>query len=214
VPEAPPESAASPAPPAPTAPPASAAPPEQAAPAAPPAPEGAVAPVGTFAAGQPPASPAQVPATAEALGEPASPPVPGAPAEDALDGEPDDLGETVVVRRTPVAAWHLVSEEGARYALSESVVVLGRRPAGDEPGVQYLAVSDPSRTLSKQHACLTLADGAWTVADLGSTNGVFVESEGVETRVPTGRSVPVSGRLVLGTLGLRIERADAQGGAR
>jgi hypothetical protein len=166
------------------------------------------------AAAEPEAAPVELPASETVRQEPAQPveTFDGPGDIDDID-DPDDIGETVVVHRAPAVAWHLVADDGARYPLHESVVVLGRRPAGEEPGVQYLPVADASRTLSKQHACLTLADGGWTVADLGSTNGVFVENGGVEARVPTDESVPVTGRLVLGTLGLRIERTGTGGGA-
>jgi hypothetical protein len=132
------------------------------------------------------------------------------PVEEHSDIDIDDAAETVVVERAPVVAWSLVTDDGGRYPLEADVVVLGRRPAGDEPGVQYLAVPDTSRTLSKQHACLARDGDSWIVTDLGSTNGVFLDLDGVERPLPPGDSAPVSGRLLLGTVGLRIERGDAR----
>ena len=122
----------------------------------------------------------------------------------------DDSAATIVVHRPAALAWALVTDAGERYPLEAGVVVLGRRPSGDEPGVQYLAVPDTSRTLSKQHACLTLEGDRWTIADLDSTNGVFLEVDGREQRVVAGESVAVDGRLLLGTVGLRIESGEAR----
>lgn len=126
----------------------------------------------------------------------------------------DEAAETIVVERPAAVSWSLVTDDGGRYPLERDVVVLGRRPAGEEPGVQYLAVPDTTRTLSKQHACLTRdADGdrdRWTVTDLASTNGVFLDLDGVERRVAPGESAAVTGRLLLGTVGLRIEREGAR----
>lgn len=126
----------------------------------------------------------------------------------------DDASETVVVERsapsTADPTWVLVTDDGGRHALDASVVVLGRRPAGEEPGVQYLAVPDTSRTLSKQHACLTRDGDSWTVTDLSSTNGVFVERDGVERRLEPGETVAVTGRIVLGTVGAALEREESR----
>lgn len=120
----------------------------------------------------------------------------------------DDAAETIVVERPAVVSWTLVTDDGRRHPLEADVVVLGRRPAGEEPGVQYLAVPDTSRTLSKQHACLTREGDGWIVTDLQSTNGVFLDLGGVERQLAPGDSAPVSGRLLLGTVGLHIERED------
>ena len=172
----------------------------------------------------PPASSATPPTSAPAdLALPAetvAPTPPPAPAEPDPDLDPlDAAAETIVVDRrvpsapdlpTPAPSWVLVTDDGARHPLDAPVVVLGRRPAGDEPGVQYLAVPDTSRTLSKQHACLTRDGDDWTITDLDSTNGVFVEREGVEQRLAAGETAVVTGRIVLGTVGAALEREESR----
>ncbi|MFF2052859.1 DUF5684 domain-containing protein [Leifsonia sp. NPDC058194] len=207
------------APPAPVAPPvpitpppdlvAAAPPPEQHVPsaAAPSAePDADLAPIRTpFMDAPEPAAPEPV------VPEPVAPTI--APAEERTDIDielDDDAAETIVVERAAVVTWTLVTDAGDRHPLEADVVVLGRRPAGEEPGVQYLAVPDTSRTLSKQHACLTRQGDGWIVTDLQSTNGVFLELDGVERQLAPGDSASVSGRLLLGTVGLRIEREDAR----
>lgn len=180
----------------------------------------------TQAATPTPTSPSANPATPAA---PAGPDLPAetiaptphpTPAEPDPDLDPlDAAAETIVVDRrvpsapdpsTPDPSWVLVTDDGARHPLDAPVVVLGRRPAGDEPGVQYLAVPDTSRTLSKQHACLTRDGDGWTITDLDSTNGVFVERDGVEQRLASGGTAVVSGRIVLGTVGAALEREESR----
>lgn len=203
-------------PPVAVAPPVPAAPPTELVAAAPPPPEQlvptAVAPPAEPVAELPPIrtpfmdAPAGVPAQEAAVPE-------SAPAEERIDIDidiDDDAAETIVVERPVVVTWTLITDDGGRHPLEADVVVLGRRPSGEEPGVQYLAVPDTSRTLSKQHACLTREGDGWIVTDLQSTNGVFLDLDGVERQLAPGDSAPVSGRLLLGTVGLRIAREDAR----
>ena len=66
---------------------------------------------------------------------------------------------------------------------------------------------DLTRTLSKLHARLDLADDAWTITDLNSTNGVLlVEDDGAETLIEPGSTVAVTGAFVLGKVGMSIHR--------
>ncbi|MGB3911274.1 MAG: FHA domain-containing protein [Pseudolysinimonas sp.] len=125
--------------------------------------------------------------------------------DDASNDAADDLDRTVVVDRRPVAPWQLVIEGGPTLRLAGSRVVLGRRPAGAGGGAQELAIPDPSRTLSKVHARLDLADGVWTVTDLNATNGVIViGADGSENLLDPGESAPIVERLVLGKVVMRV----------
>ncbi|WP_025159496.1 FHA domain-containing protein, partial [Leifsonia aquatica] len=173
----------------------------------------------------PPAVPAPDPGAAEPVPSPfldrpvsdaaplpvaAPPAVPVDPADPEGPDEADDAAETIVVHRPAVTTWVLLTDDGERFPLEADIVVLGRRPSGDEPGVQYLAIPDTTRTLSKQHACLTRDGDGWTVADLDSTNGVFLEQDGRERRVAAGGSTELVGRLLLGSVGLRLERGEGR----
>jgi hypothetical protein len=101
--------------------------------------------------------------------------------------------------------WQLVVEGGPTLRLAGSRVVLGRRPAGAGDGAQELAIHDPTRTLSKVHARLDLADGVWTVTDLNATNGVIViGADGSENLLDPGASAPVVERLMLGKVAMRV----------
>jgi hypothetical protein len=118
----------------------------------------------------------------------------------------DELDSTVVVERVSPVRWQLVTDDGHILPLRSPRVLLGRKPSGE--GLALVVVPDSTKTLSKNHARLDLADGVWTVTDLDSTNGVIiVEDDGTETLLPEGGSAPVAGGFVLGKVGLRIEVA-------
>jgi hypothetical protein len=146
--------------------------------------------------------PAAPPAVASSDARPVATPLIAAPREpDAAD----DLDRTIVVDRRPTTPWQLVIEGGPTLRLVGSRVVLGRQPAGAGGGAHELAIPDPTRTLSKVHALLELADGAWTVTDLNATNGVIaIDVDGTENLLDPGASAPIVERLVLGKVAMRI----------
>ena len=104
------------------------------------------------------------------------------PPEDA-DSEPEqgDFGHTMVYAPDREAR-RLVEPEargrallvgaGRRRMLSGDALVLGRSREAD------IVLDDPN--VSRRHAELRSEDGRWTIADLGSTNGVKVNGRQVE----------------------------------
>jgi len=211
-------------PPAPPAPPASSGPPAPpATAAAPPAPSAATTPDG-FIAPPPgismPPSAAAPPATAP----PAAAAFPAAPAAAAASAEPvfpavfapdngddDDLDNTIVVDRRPVVPWKLRTDDGFVASLTASKVVLGRNPSSSEMDVQAIAIPDSTKTLSKTHARLDLVDGAWTLTDLHSTNGVVViEADGSETLIDVDQTVALQSRFLLGKVGMAVSFEEEQ----
>ena len=66
---------------------------------------------------------------------------------------------------------------GQQLTLTTARATIGRHPSSD---VAFDAHLD--RDVSTRHAELTLANGEWTIRDLGSTNGTFVNGEPVVTR--------------------------------
>ena len=117
----------------------------------------------------------------------------------------DDYGATVVVDRRPRIHWLLKVDEADAIPLTRTHVLLGRKPVSSDPTLQAVPVPDTSRTLSKLHARLDLVDDQWTITDLNSTNGVVLVSEdGTETIAEPGASVPVTGRFLLGNVGMSI----------
>lgn len=135
--------------------------------------------------------------------------------EGPLPSETDDNGgaddETVVVDRRPRVQWHLHVEGTPPMPLVAERVLLGRRPSPTAPGTQVLAIPDTTRTLSKSHARLDLVDGAWTITDLDSTNGILlVDDAGEESEITAGEAVPVPGRFILGEVSMHISFEEAE----
>jgi len=75
---------------------------------------------------------------------------------------------------------------GARYVLDGvDVVEIGRgvqrrAEMQTQNGRRRLRLELPDRRISSRHASLRRSEGVWTIEDLGSKNGVFVEGERVE----------------------------------
>lgn len=166
----------------------------------------------------PPAPAAAVPPAPAVAPQSMQPPTP-APAQlapvlrsGAVEPEPAPL--TRRARRgaeeTPVpAGWSLVLPSGDIVAVAAAALVLGRNPRATESGVQYVAVTDEARTVSKEHARLVWDGTAWTITDLGSTNGVsLLDASGAEQAVAAGGSAPVTDRFVLGDAVVQLRRAS------
>jgi len=104
--------------------------------------------------------------------------------------------------------WILQTEDGQRVQLSAPVVLVGRNPSPSRthPEAQLVSVTDPGKTVSKLHARLELADGAWTIIDLNSTNGVvLIDETGAENELTEGVSTPLTERFLLGELPCQIQ---------
>ncbi|MDR5706934.1 DUF5684 domain-containing protein [Agromyces aerolatus] len=183
------------------------------------------------AAGHPAAFAAPVPPTGQpapagprpagAAGAPSA--APPAPADDQHGGldfaeaatilvhgdEANDVEATVIVDRRPRREWRLELDDGEVLSLTGEVIVLGRNPSAGA-GEQRLAVPDRTRTLSKTHARLAHRNGVWTITDLRSTNGVLiVDTTGEETLIEPDVETSVSGRFVLGEVGMRVIEGGA-----
>jgi hypothetical protein len=91
----------------------------------------------------------------------------------------------------------LLLAEGKRMVVPRAGAIIGRSRECD------IVLADPN--ISRQHAELRPDDaGGWTVADLGSTNGVRINGRAVAgPRVPT--PVRSGDRIDLGTVDMRFE---------
>lgn len=139
------------------------------------------------------------PAPPAAAAPPARIPAP-APTAD----EDEEFDATVVVSRRRGARRVLVLDDGRRFALSATSIVIGRNPEG-QPGEQRLPIPDRTRTLSKTHARLVVQGDEWRLTDLRSTNGVVVVADdGAETLLDPGESVIGAGRFILGEVGMHV----------
>ncbi|MCL2422978.1 MAG: DUF5684 domain-containing protein [Micrococcales bacterium] len=117
----------------------------------------------------------------------------------------DVADHTVVVNRRSQHPWSLVLDDGRAFDVWGSSVVVGREPTATDTGVQMLAISDDTRTISKMHARFDLVEGAWSVTDLNSTNGIVVTgSDGRSFSVRRGGTSVVGNKLKLGSVGMRL----------
>ncbi|MBN9612315.1 MAG: FHA domain-containing protein, partial [Actinobacteria bacterium] len=177
-------------------------PPPPAAPAAPVAPAWAppAAPASAAPVWAPPTPPA--PAGATPVAVPEQPLGASDPFEEFFAGD-DELEATVVVVRGSVATeWNLIDVDGTAFPLHRSNV-LGRRPKADgaSDDAQLVALSDPSRVLSRSHALVEIDKDELWVTDLGSTNGTDVlDSQGAITECAprSPRLITADQRLSLG----------------
>jgi pSer/pThr/pTyr-binding forkhead associated (FHA) protein len=128
------------------------------------------------------APPPQVPQPPATAAVPPAPPVPAAPSATTPSQE-----VRLVVESGPLV--------GLALKLSPPSVVVGRDPDAD------VSLSEP--TVSWQHARLTAHGAAWTIADLGSTNGTRVNGE----RIEPGREIAIDpgAEVRFGEITLRFE---------
>ncbi|MDQ1123589.1 FHA domain-containing protein [Microbacterium trichothecenolyticum] len=117
----------------------------------------------------------------------------------------DESTQTARPRTRRRGEWKLGLPDGQRVAVTGRAVVLGRRPPVQDDGVQYIAVADDTRTVSKQHARLDWAVTGWTITDLGSTNGVtLLHDDGRAERVRADAPTLATPRFRLGDAELEL----------
>lgn len=109
----------------------------------------------------------------------------------------------------PAARWMLQTDDGDPTEITESVAVLGRNPTAERTSgvAQLVALHDTSKTVSKTHARIALADAVWSVTDLGSTNGVHVVApDGQNLRLVPGVPAILTESFRLGDLTLHLRK--------
>lgn len=109
-------------------------------------------------------------------------PVPAAPGPRLAPAARPSEGETQPSAASGPAVT-LVFDRGERFSV-EQFALIGRapRPQPGDPQGRLVAVDDPTGELSKTHAEIRAAGGAWWVTDRGSSNGTTVLD-------PDGRAV-------------------------
>lgn len=130
---------------------------------------------------------------------------------DAVPAAPiDELTQTARPRSRRRGDWTLALPDGSQVALTSRTVVLGRKPGRGEETVQYVAVADDTRTMSKQHARLEWTVTGWNITDLDSTNGVtLVHDDGRTERVAGGATAIATSRFRLGDASVELRPAPA-----
>jgi len=118
----------------------------------------------------------------------------------------EDFDRTVMSRASN-QLWTLRSADGDSPLFAIGLVVVGRAPtvSSEFLGAQAVAISDPTKTMSKTHALFEFVSGAWYITDLDSTNGVvFIDELGNETNVTPRTRTLVTGAFLLGDLKMKI----------
>ena len=110
---------------------------------------------------------------------------------------------TLSARRSKPQYWTLTLPNGI-VELVTGRIVIGRQPEfmPSLPSARLIPVPDPTRSVSKNHACFSISGANLVVEDLGSTNGIIV------TR-PDGHEhdIGVRGRAEL-EAGAKVELGD------
>lgn len=122
----------------------------------------------------------------------------------------DDADTVIAGSKKSREKWVLDVAGGSLFLLPSTDVVVGRKPESIE-GSKTLTVIDPGRTLSKSHARLVFNDGAWSVQDLGSTNGTAIHPDADndplnEVKLAPGATETVKDTFRLGTLKVRLRK--------
>lgn len=103
--------------------------------------------------------------------------------------------------------WDLTLPDGSVIELTADEVVLGRNPVADSALAQTLAIVDHTRTISKTHAVLKRIANEWFISDLGSTNGIFIEVDGLDAR-ELSEDEAITGSFLLGDAKLELRPRD------
>ncbi len=98
-------------------------------------------------------------------------------------GSPTTTDFTVppLTKRDAVGAKLIDTVDGKQYKLTPPLTVVGR---GSEAGIVIKDVN-----ISRRHASFNLTDGRWSIKDLNSTNGTFVNNRRVNTEALHGGDV-------------------------
>jgi len=92
-------------------------------------------------------------------------------------------------------------EEGRRYTLDKAVARLGREATN--------AIRIPDNELSRQHAEIRFEDGEYSIVDLVSSNGTFLNGQRVtEAKLASGDRIQVGKTVLLFGTGTTVTRAD------
>lgn len=82
-------------------------------------------------------------------------------------------------KKTSARRWKKISgalelvEPGITYPLESDEILIGRHGSAD--------IRIPDMSVSRYHAVMTLANGVWTISDIGSKSGVYVNGNLVKS---------------------------------
>jgi pSer/pThr/pTyr-binding forkhead associated (FHA) protein len=120
--------------------------------------------------------------------------------------EKPELAETAVA--TGGAELVLASPDGSRLELPEKdEVVIGREdPVSDVfPDVDLTGLGGMEKGVSRRHAVIHRSGAEYTVEDMGSTNGTYLNKKRIEPHAP--QSIKAGDEVRFGKLSLSVKAA-------
>lgn len=114
-------------------------------------------------------------------------------------------------RETEGSHLRLLIDDGTTH-LVQNTAIIGRNPSTKDPAVALIAIPDLTRTISRTHLQVEIAEGGVVVTDLGSSGGTLLDTdEELPRHVPT--PIPWGTALVLGTRRIVFEQRRRSGDA-
>lgn len=102
--------------------------------------------------------------------------------------------------------FYIPNESNPLVITGQEVVTIGRAEGGAEPIVDLNPYHGKALGVSRIHAKITYTDGRYTITDLGSTNGTWVNDARVPANAPT--ELQDSDQLRLGHFTTLVKFAD------
>lgn len=123
---------------------------------------------------------------------------PEATGEVEVEAEAEPAAESEPIEETSAPAGYLVDKEDfSKYEIAEGTNTIGRRDGND------IIIGDPY--VSGSHAELVAENGIFTITDIGSTNGTFINGVRLEPNQP--RDILDSDEVTIGRKIFKIEVA-------
>jgi pSer/pThr/pTyr-binding forkhead associated (FHA) protein len=87
----------------------------------------------------------------------------------------------------PATEYVLTFSSGARYVLptTTSEMMIGCSDPGVFPDIDLTPLGGTANGVSRRHAVMRNTNGAWTITDLNSTNGTYVNATKIGPNMPT-----------------------------
>ena len=106
-------------------------------------------------------------------------------------------------RAIPQGGAMLQSGQGQSFSLTSAYVLLGRSDPCHNilPDVD-LAVLDPQKIISRRHACIEFDQIMYTITDLGSANGTWINSRRLDIKSP--EPIKDGDEIILGRNGVKL----------
>ncbi|KAA8816024.1 FHA domain-containing protein [Bifidobacterium callitrichos] len=115
---------------------------------------------------------------------------------------PDDFGDSASsgTPGTPaVRTYRMINGTTHQEILVDASMLLGRRPSNPVPdGAKVVQLDDPTRTISRNHATITMdAEGRLWLDDCDSLNGTYLVVDGHDVKVTPGSPVSIEAPAVI-----------------